>query len=116
LDPPVAACGDPQILLDVLRLQQDHHWLDIDWKELLPHLDAIASGMAWYDVELLREGAEIFTALLHEHLALEVTVIYPEARARARDRERLETRREATARRRAERERRKAVATPVVSA
>ena len=110
--PPLAAGGDPQIVQDVLRLQQDHHWLDIDWKELSPHVNAIASGMAWNDFELLREGVEIFTALLHEHMALEESVIYPEARARLLDGARLENRRLATAQRRAERAQRKAVHTP----
>jgi hemerythrin-like domain-containing protein len=111
--PKLMGDGDPQIVQDVVRLQQDHHWLDIDWKELSPHVNAIASGMAWNDFELLREGVEIFTALLHEHMALEESVIYPEARARLLDGARLESRRLATAQRRAERARKKAGATPV---
>ena len=67
--------------------------------ELSPHLDAIAGGQSWYDVDLLREGTEVFTALSRDHIALEEACIYPEARARLGDRERREMDREMAARR-----------------
>jgi iron-sulfur cluster repair protein YtfE (RIC family) len=80
--PPLATGSDAGIAQAVLRLQQDHSWLEEDWMTLAPHLDAVACGQSWYDVEFLREGVEIFAALSREHIALEESCLYPEARAR----------------------------------
>jgi hemerythrin-like domain-containing protein len=79
--PGLVSAGDPETVQAVLRLQQDHDWIEEDWMELSPHLDALASGQSWYDIDLLREGANIFTALMHDHIALEESMIYPQARA-----------------------------------
>lgn len=64
------------------RLQQDHHWFEEDWLEIEPHLQAVARG--WRDEHLafLRDALPEFTALQHEHIALEESLIYPEARRR----------------------------------
>ena len=101
--PRVVVSSDPEIVHTVLRLQQDHRWLEEDWMELSPHLDAVAFGQSWYDLDLLRDGAEIFTALMRDHIALEESLIYPQARARLGHNERLEMGREMAARRRAQR-------------
>ena len=101
--PKLVADGDAETLQAVLRLQQDHNWLEEDWMELSPHLDAIATGQSWYDLDVLREGAEIFIALSRDHIALEEALVYPQARARLRPGEQLEMGREMAARRRAER-------------
>jgi hemerythrin-like domain-containing protein len=101
--PNLLNSGDPDIVQAVQRLQQDHHWLEADWRELGPQLDAVAGGQSWTDVDVLREGAEVFAALLHDHIALEESVIYPQARARLRAGELREMGREMAARRRAER-------------
>ena len=76
----LAASGDPTLARAVSRLQHDHHWLAADWMELLPHLDAIACGQSWYDVDLLREGGAVFAALSRDHIALEESCIYPQVR------------------------------------
>jgi hemerythrin-like domain-containing protein len=101
--PKLVTEGDPDTVRAVLRLQQDHNWLEEDWMELSPHLDAVACGQSWYDVDFMREAAEIFTALAHDHIALEESFIYPQARARLHAGERLEMGREMAARRRAQR-------------
>ena len=44
-------------------------------------LEAIAGGQSWVDLDVLREGVEVFTSLSHEHIALEESLIYPQARA-----------------------------------
>ena len=67
----------------VQRLQQDHDWLEEDWLELEPHLQAIANGYRADHSEFLREALPGFTALYHEHIALEESLVYPEARRRA---------------------------------
>ena len=99
--PKLLAGTDPHVVQDVQRLQQDHHWLEEDWMALLPPLDAVANGQAWYDIETLREGVEIFVALSHDHIALEESCIYPIARARLAGAERSEMGREMAGRRRA---------------
>jgi hemerythrin-like domain-containing protein len=99
--PKMLATGDPELVQAVLRLQTDHRWLEEDWLQLAPHIQAVASGQSWYDLDLLRDGAAVFTALLHDHLALEESLIYPQARDKLHAGERREMGREMAARRRA---------------
>jgi hemerythrin-like domain-containing protein len=82
--PKLLASGDAEIVQAVLRLQQDHHWMDVDWRELAPLLGAVAAGQVGYDAGILRESVEIFTVLSYDHIALEESCVYPEARARLR--------------------------------
>ncbi|MDT7834678.1 hemerythrin domain-containing protein [Aquabacterium sp. OR-4] len=78
--PPLLRKNDPVLTQHVLRLQQDHGWLEEDWLELAPQLQAVAEGYSWYELEALRHGVGVFTTLYHEHIALEESLIYPEAR------------------------------------
>lgn len=80
--PGLLASGDADLVQHVRRLQQDHGWLEEDWRELAPPLDAIASGYSWYDLDMLRHGLPVFTELYREHIALEESMIYPEAKRR----------------------------------
>jgi hemerythrin-like domain-containing protein len=66
----------------VRRLQQDHGWLEEDWLELAPQLEAVANGYNWYDLAMLQHALPIFTELYREHIALEESLIYPEAKRR----------------------------------
>jgi iron-sulfur cluster repair protein YtfE (RIC family) len=95
--PTLLASGDAEIVQAVLRLQQDHAWLEEDWLELAPQVDAVACGQAWYELDVLREGVEIFVALSRDHMALEESLIYPEARSRLLGGQRRETGREMAA-------------------
>lgn len=103
--PRLLDSDDPETVQAVLRLQQDHHWMDVDWRELSPLLAAIAAGQGGYDVGALREGVEIFTALTHDHIALEESCIYPQARERFDSAELQQAAREMAERRRARSER-----------
>jgi hemerythrin-like domain-containing protein len=105
--PKALASGDAYVVQAVLRLQQDHNWLEEDWLELSAHLNALAAGQSLWDLDFLREGTEVFTALSHDHMALEESCVYPQARARLLAGERHEMGREMAARRRARREARK---------
>jgi hypothetical protein len=98
--PELLTHGDPLAARLVRRLRQDHAWLEEDWLELSPQLDAVANGQASFDVDLLREGSLIFSALLHDHIALEESVIYPSARARLEQAARAQPGRDLAARRR----------------
>jgi len=98
--PQLQDSADPEIVQAVLTLQQDHHWMDIDWRELSPALAAVAADQGGYDLEALREGVEIFTALSNDHIALEESCIYPQARMRLRSAELQQMGREMAERRR----------------
>jgi hemerythrin-like domain-containing protein len=79
--PGLLASGDEELAHHVRRLQQDHGWLEEDWMALAPQLQAVAQGYSWYELDALRHGVGVFTTLYHEHIALEESMIYPEARA-----------------------------------
>lgn len=97
--PQLQDSADPEIVQAVLRLQQDHLWMDIDWRELGPVLAAIAGDQGGYDLAALREGVEIFTVLSNEHIALEESCVYPQARMRMPSPERQQMGREMAKRR-----------------
>jgi len=80
--PALLGSGDVELEQHVRRLQQDHGWLEEDWLELGPQLDALAHGIGGYDLGALIEAAEVFSELYKEHIALEETVVYPEAQRR----------------------------------
>ena len=80
--PSLLSDGDSELVGHVQRLQQDHGWLEEDWLEIGPHLRAVAEGYNWYDLDFLRQGLPIFVDLYRDHIALEESVIYPEARRR----------------------------------
>lgn len=75
--PPLLAGGDAMLVQHVRRLQQDHGWLEENWRELRPPLRAVAEGLQGTDVDTLREMAAVFSALYIEHIALEESLIYP---------------------------------------
>ena len=66
----------------VKRLQQDHGWLEEDWLALQPPLSAIAEGYSWYDLDMLSHALPVFADLYQDHIELEESLIYPEAKAR----------------------------------
>ena len=80
--PGLLASDDAALVQHVRRLQQDHGWLEEDWLELAPPLEAIANGYSWYDLDMLRHALPVFTELYREHIALEESLIYPEAKRR----------------------------------
>ncbi len=80
--PSLLTSGNEELVALVRHLQQDHGWLEEDWLELGPQLKAVAEGYNWYDLDALRAGIPIFADLYRDHIALEETMIYPEARRR----------------------------------
>lgn len=80
--PPLLVSSDDELVRQVLRLQQDHCWIEEDWRELAPQFEAIAAGYNWYNPEQLALAIPTFKALYHDHIALEESMVYPEARAR----------------------------------
>lgn len=80
--PALLKSSDADLVQATLRLQQDHGWLEEDWLELAPQLEAIANGYSWYNLEELRHSVHVFTALYYDHINLEEMMIYPAAKAR----------------------------------
>jgi hemerythrin-like domain-containing protein len=80
--PALISSGDDELVRTTLRLQQDHGWIEEDWLELAPQIEAIAAGYNWYNIEQLQLAVPVFQALYQDHMALEESLIYPEARAR----------------------------------
>ena len=78
--PGLLALGDTELNAHVRRLQQDHGWLEVDWNELEPMLDALAEGIAGADAESLRSAVAVYDELYRDHIALEEGVVYPRAR------------------------------------
>lgn len=99
--PSLLESDKPDIVQAVQRLRQDHHWIDEDWRELSPHIEAVRAGQSWFDTGFLREAALVFTALMHDHIGLEESLVYPQARAALNASGRRDMGREMAARRRA---------------
>jgi hemerythrin-like domain-containing protein len=83
--PRLLASDNAELVHAVRTLQQDHGWIEQNWLELAPLLRAIAEGEDWVNMEELQHGVEVFLALLHDHIVLEETLIYPEAKGQFAD-------------------------------
>ena len=78
--PGLLTSSDVELVQHVRRLQQDHGWLEEDWRELHPQVEAIANGYNWYDLPMLRQALPVFDALYRDHIPLEESRIYPAAK------------------------------------
>lgn len=78
--PGLLASSDQELIAHVHRLQQDHGWLQEDWYELEPHVQAVCDGYNGYDLPLLATALPVFEALYKDHIALEESVVYPAAK------------------------------------
>lgn len=80
--PGLLRSADKELVQHIVRLQQDHGWLEEDWLEIEPQLEAVANGYTWYDIDTLRHALPVFEQLYRDHIALEESLIYPAARRR----------------------------------
>jgi len=80
--PAMLNSGDAELVEAAMRLQQDHGWIEEDWLELAPQIESIAAGYNWFNVEQLRLAVPVFQALYQDHMALEESLAYPQAKAR----------------------------------
>jgi len=85
--PALIDAGDEELVRQVLRLQQDHGWIEEDWQELAPQFESIAAGYNWFNIEQLALAVPVFQALYQDHIALEESLIYPQAKARLADKD-----------------------------
>jgi len=80
--PALLASGNADLVQAVRTLQQDHQWIELNWTELAPMLRALAQGEDWVDPAELEHAIDVFVTLCNDHIALEETLIYPEAKQR----------------------------------
>ena len=80
--PALMQSTDAHVVQTTLRLRQDHGWIEENWLELEPSLEAAAGGYSWFDRDTLAQGVAVFEQLYIDHLTLEESLAYPEARAR----------------------------------
>lgn len=78
--PPLLASDNAELVHAVRTLQQDHGWIEQNWLELAPMLRAIAQGEDWVDPAEMQHHVEVFLSLCQDHISLEETLIYPEAK------------------------------------
>jgi hemerythrin-like domain-containing protein len=75
--PALLASGSAELREHVKHLQQDHMWLEEDWLELDPHLQAVARGYCNEHRSFLRDALVEFAGLCAQHMALEETLVHP---------------------------------------
>lgn len=80
--PALLASGDATVVQHTQRLIQDHGWLEEDWLEIEPSLSAAADGYTWFDPIVLKHAVQVYGMLYLDHMVLEESLAYPEARAR----------------------------------
>jgi len=80
--PSLLASADADLVAAVRSLQQDHGWIEENWIALAPQLRAIAQGNHWVDPAEFQHAAQVFVELCEGHIALEESLVYPEAKAR----------------------------------
>jgi hemerythrin-like domain-containing protein len=80
--PSLLASADAELVAAVRSLQQDHGWIEENWIALAPQLRAIAQGHHWVDPAEFQHAAQVFVELCEGHIALEESLVYPEAKAR----------------------------------
>lgn len=78
--PALLSSGDAELEQTTQRLIQDHGWLEADWLEIEPSLSATAEGSTWFDPMVLRHAVEVFRQLYLDHIVLEESIAYPQAR------------------------------------
>lgn len=100
LFPALSANADAQTRQVVARLRQDHAWIEVNWRSLQPQLDALARGHCSFDPDLFRDGSGILAALVRDHILLEESFAYPEAKRRFTDNDRARMNTEMASRRR----------------
>lgn len=80
--PALLASQDAQIVQTTEHLIQDHGWLEENWIQIAPSLEAATNGNLWFDTAELRHAMGVFEALYLDHILLEESIAYPEAKKR----------------------------------
>jgi hemerythrin-like domain-containing protein len=80
--PSLLDSQNAEIVQATEHLIQDHGWLEENWLQIEPSLEAATNGNLWFDTAELRHALEVFEALYLDHILLEESIAYPEAKKR----------------------------------
>ena len=80
--PSLRTSPNPEVVQAAEHLTQDHGWLEENWLQIAPSLEAAANGNLWFDTQELRHALDVFEALYLDHIVLEEAIAYPEAKKR----------------------------------
>ncbi|MEZ5645912.1 MAG: hemerythrin domain-containing protein [Burkholderiaceae bacterium] len=80
--PALLTSQDANLVQTAEHLIQDHGWLEENWIQIAPSLEAATQGNLWFDPAELRHALEVFEALYLDHILLEESIAYPQARQR----------------------------------
>ena len=80
--PALLASQNAEVVQATEHLIQDHGWLEENWIHIAPSLEAATGGNLWFDTMELRHALEVFEALYLDHIVLEESIAYPEAKKR----------------------------------
>jgi hemerythrin-like domain-containing protein len=80
--PTLLTSQDAELVQATEHLIQDHGWLEENWIQIAPSLEAATGGNLWFDTAELRHALEVFEALYLDHILLEEAVAYPQAKKR----------------------------------
>jgi hypothetical protein len=71
---------DPGLRKLTERLHEEHAWVELYWLDVERQLKSLAAAAPDFDVDALRVATGSFLALYREHIALEESLLYPQAR------------------------------------
>lgn len=80
--PALLSSQNTELVQATEHLVQDHGWLEENWLQIEPSLEAATHGNQWFDTAELRHALEVFEALYLDHILLEESIAYPAAKAR----------------------------------
>jgi len=80
--PALLNSQNPEIVQATEHLIQDHGWLEENWIQIAPSLEAATNGNLWFDIAELRHALDVFEALYLDHILLEESIAYPAAKER----------------------------------
>jgi hemerythrin-like domain-containing protein len=80
--PALLSSQNTELVQATEHLVQDHGWLEENWLQIEPSLEAATNGNQWFDTQELRHALEVFEALYLDHILLEESIAYPAAKQR----------------------------------
>jgi hemerythrin-like domain-containing protein len=80
--PCLLSSGKPDTVVLVRDLIEDHFWIEKFWQDLSPLLKDIAQGAQIDDTAKFEKTATTFLELCSQHVEVEESMIYPEAKQR----------------------------------
>jgi hemerythrin-like domain-containing protein len=78
--PSLFGSGDASLVHMAERLYEQHAWMELYWLDVEKHLDAVAGGDRLPQFEHLRSATGQFVTLSQQHVTLEESLLYPQAR------------------------------------